>query len=584
MLALFFEWNALKTTSRNQECERATQARMDVSLLPDYLCDIKALRENIRVIQYLSLLAYETLFDKNKEIKLTFSNSALERLNIPNNVIKYCLNIGILTEEQDVSLPASSSQQSLFSFFHKSLQEYLAAVYVASRLKEMLKSLKLFPNYDDDLADVCKTCLRKYFGTCKTVVDILDQSNVLIMLCGLEPQLLTNVSEYIYDVTLVDKSAVQERNTVPQDSFSSNHHNLIKDIQMCIFMCIEEAMSSAKNVHTPVYIADIYVSHSTDLLRYCEYVVSKYVLSIDLDRFWCFMKKTDNETVYLAVKHLGKCDQLKAIKSSISDDRINNEITKILDTNVFTLETVSFLETDKKIITHLVSILPKMQQLTSLQMKGTISDRIPHDVCSSLCTYLNQNTSLNHIAFNIYSEKFCMVSCNIDNLETCTLSIENVDMMKQMCNCLCEADKLKHLELYAGFFMRSYKTVTKNLTRLLPSLVSLSSLTLWDFSFTDNIIARPCDIKNLKEITLQEVTLSLPTWCKFIDSLPALPQVATVETFDMDIRDGTILEIRICDIEQKAAARQYVREKTNLFRVTRDDTFGFCFTTKKVRL
>ncbi|XP_053390240.1 uncharacterized protein LOC123544572 isoform X2 [Mercenaria mercenaria] len=549
ILALFFEWNALKTTSKNQECEIATQARMDVTLLPDYLCDVKALRENIRVIQYLSQLAYETLFDKNKETKLTFSNSALERLNIPNNVTKYCLNIGILTEEQDISLSASSSQQTLFSFFHKSVQEYLAAVYVASQLKEMLKSRKSFPKNNDDLADVYKTCLRKYFGSCKTVVDILDQSNVFIMLCGLEPQLLTNVSEYIYDVTLVDELVVEERNTLPKHEFSSDHHNLIKDIQMCIFMCIEEAMSSAKNVHTPVYIADIYVSNSpeSDLLRYCEYVVSKYVLSIDFEHFWSDMKETDKETVYLAVKHLGKCDQLKAIKSSlISDDRITNEITKIIDTNVFTLETVSFLKTDKKIITHLVSILPKMQQLTSLQMKGTLSDRIPHDVCLSLCTYLNQNTSLKHIAFDISCEKYdkhmidlskhkqlqnvdfkfssvCTVSCNIDNLETYELSITSGNMMKHVYNSLYKADKLTHIKLshdyfifndYSmldDFFMCSYETDTESLIRLLLSLVSLSSLMLVNFTFTDNIIARPCDMKNLKNITLNRVTMSMTT-------------------------------------------------------------------------
>ncbi|XP_053389698.1 uncharacterized protein LOC128552680 [Mercenaria mercenaria] len=612
MLALFFERNALKTTSKKQECEIATQARMDVSLLPDYLCDIKALRENIRVIQYLSQLAYETLFDKNKETKLTFSNSALERLNIPNNVTKYCLNIGILIEEQDISLPASSSQKSLFSFFHKSVQEYLAAVYVASQLKEMLKSRKSFPMNmmnNDDHADVCKTCLRKYFGSCKTVVDILDQSNVFIMLCGLESQLLTNVSEYIYDVILVDKLVVEERNTLPKHEFSSDHHNLIKDIQMCIFMCIEGAMSSVKNVHTPVYITDIYVSHSpeSDLLRYCEYVVSKYVLSIDLEHFWSDMKETDKETVYLAVKHLGKCDQLKAIKSSSIDDRINNEIKKILDKNVFTLETVSFLETDKKIITHLVPILPKMQQLTSLQMKGTDPVSIPHDVCLSLCTYLNQNTSLKHLAFNIYCENrdnhmidlskhkqlqhvdfrfssFRTVSCNTDNLETCKLSIESGDMMKQVCNSLYKADKLKYLELYDYFSICSYKTITERLIRLLPSLVSLNTLTLLNFTFTYNVIARPCDMKNLKEITLKYVKMSMTTWCKFIDSLPALPQVAKVKTFHMDIIDGTIFEYRICDEKQKAAAHQYVREKTNLFRVTRDDTKYFHFTTKKVGL
>ncbi|XP_053381394.1 uncharacterized protein LOC123556425 [Mercenaria mercenaria] len=602
MLVLFFEWNALKKTSKHHECEIITQTRMNDSPLPDYLCAFKTLRRNISVIQYLSQLAFETLFDKIKETSLTFSNLALERLNIPNDVIKNCLDIGILTEEQNVRLLASTRQQSLFSFFHKSVQEYFAAVYVASQLKEMLKSRKSFQKDSDDLVDVCKACVRKYFSSCETVVDILDQSNVLIMLCGLEPQLLTYVSEYIYDITLVDKLVVEERNTLPEKVVSLNHHNLIKDIQTCISICIEEVMPSAKNIQTPVYIADIYVSHSTDFLRYCKYVIINNVLSIDIDIPRVCMKETDS--VYLAVKHLGKCDQLKAIQSNSRDDKINNEITKILDTNVSTLETVSLLQTNKIILTHVVSILPKMQRLTSLQMKSINLDRIQHDVCLSLCTYLNQTTSLQQIAFKIKCEKydehmidlskhkqlqhidlmfssFCMVSCNTDRLETCKLSVRSVDIMNQVFNILYNADKLKHFELSDYLSVCYNESVTESLIRLLPSLVSLSTLTLRDFTFTDNFIARPCDMKSLKEITLRYVRMRLTTWCKFIDSLPALPQEITVKTSVMNFTDGTIFGNRIRD-KKEAAARQYVREKTNIFRVTRDKTYHFNFTTKNV--
>ncbi|XP_053381336.1 uncharacterized protein LOC128549107 [Mercenaria mercenaria] len=604
MLECFFEWKILGTSeSQNQ------------------LYAIKAASRNAHLTKYLSYLAYDTLFDKNKETTLT-------QLDIPSDVIKDCLASGIIKEERIISF--SESIQSSISFFHKSMQEYLAAEYIASQFREMLKSQK----DEHDLTDVCEKCVRKYFGSCKTAVDILEQSNVLIILCGLEPRLLTNISEYFYNVTIVDKMMVKERNKEMLDplQMSLNHHTLINDIQTCILKCIEEVMSITKNARLRVYIADLHPS--MDLLHYGDNIVLKNVLSIEIvdredsmiecyekddyecyekDDYECYEKNDYEEKFYLAVKHLVKCDQLKVIKYTTDTfggrRSIDNEVTTILERNVRTLETIHLSIHADIMITRLVSILPKMRQLISLQVNSESygSTRVlTRDDFNPLCKFLEQTTSLQHISLNIYCSdenveymidlskhkqlqhvdfmdgSFRMVSCNTDNLETCKLSIERDDMMKQVCDILYKADKLKHLELYGHYCRRSCETDTESLIRLLLSLASLSTLTLGNFIFTDNIIAR--DMKNLKKITLRCVRMSMTTWCKFIDSLPELPQVEKVTTSDMNIRDGTIYGYSMLDEKQEATARQYVREKTNLFRVT-DDYTGplglFGFTTKK---
>ncbi|XP_053389288.1 uncharacterized protein LOC128552283 [Mercenaria mercenaria] len=590
MLDLFLEWKTLGTSESQ-----------------DQLYAINTTSRNTWVIQYLSYLAYETLFDKNKETTLTFSSSTPTQLNIPSDVIKDCLASGILKEERNVSL--TESIQSSISFFHKSMQEYLAAVYIASQFREMLKSQK----DEHDLTDVC---VRKYFGSCKTVVDILEQSNVLIILCGLEPRLLTKISEFFYNVTIVDKMVVKERNKfMDRHQISLDHHKLINDIQACILKCIEEVMLITNNARLRVYIADLYVDLSTDLLRYVHNIVLKNVLSIAIVdgkyiRIALYKNDDYKETFYCAVKHLVKCDQLKVIKytsDTFSDSRIKNEVTTILETNVRTLETIHLRNVDYNIITiaRLVSVLPKMRQLISLQVYcESYVIFLTHDDIVALCKFLKQTTSLQHISLGSYCCKgdkhmidlskhkqlqhvdfrctsLCMVSCNTDNLETCKLNITNDDMMKQVCNSLYKADKLKHLELFDYYSVCSNETVTKSLTRLLPSLVSLSSLTLWDFTFTDNIIERPCDMKNLKEITLFRATMSLTTWCKFINSLHELPQVVKVNTHRVYIKDGTISGFCFSDEKEEASAYQYVREKTNLFRVTNDSLYPFQFTTKK---
>ncbi|XP_053389907.1 uncharacterized protein LOC128552861 [Mercenaria mercenaria] len=610
MLALFLDWKTFKTTE-NQQCEIIAPERTTDSPLPDYLCDFQTFRENTFVIQYLSHLAYETLFDKNKEIRLAFSYLVLNRLNIPHDVIKNCLHVGILKEEQSVSLHASVRQQSSFSFFHKSMQEYLAAVYVASKFKEMLTSRKSLQNDENDLTEICREFVGKYFGSCKTAVDILEQSNVLMMLCGLEPRLLTNVSEYIYNVTLVDETIIEERNKA-QTQYSLDHHKFIRDIQTCIFKCTEEVVSSAKNVNSPVYISDLYVFRSTDLLRYIQYITLKTVLSIEVTDDGLSIIERGTKTFSLAVEYLTICDHLKAVKARISDERLYRKVAQILETNVSTLETISLLNIDKRMILFLVLIIPKMRRLTTLQLNS--SANVSQDVCLSLCTMLNQTASLQHISLGITCEKnkqhqldlsnhthiqyvdfmFCtfyMGSCNTDNLETCKLDIISGAMMNQACTTLYKACKLKHLEPNGAVsLMFNYiecRIITESLIRLLPSLISLSTLTLWDFYFTDNIIACPSDMKNLKEITLISVAMSMKTWYKFIDCLPELPQVVKVEISNMDIRGGTIYDKETIlgyvmrDKSQEADARAYVREKTNLFRVTSDSYLLFCFTAKK---
>ncbi|XP_053381339.1 uncharacterized protein LOC128549108 [Mercenaria mercenaria] len=586
MLDLFLEWKTLGTSESQ-----------------DQLYAINTTSRNTHVTKYLSYLAYETLFDKNKETTLTFSSSTLTQLNIPRDVIKDCLVSGILKEERNVSL--TESIQSSISFFHKSMQEYLAAVYIASQFREMLKSQK----DEHDLKDVCEKCVRKYFGSCKTVVDILEQSTVLIILCGLEPRLLTNISEYFYNITIVDKMVVKGRRQMSLD-----HRTLINNIQAFILKCIEAAMSITQNARLRVYIADLYVDPSTGLLSYVHNIVFENVLSIEIvDSLSSLIpplsyKKDDHkEKFYCAVKHLVKCDQLKVIKFTLQrgiNERIKNEVTTILETNVRTLETIHLGITDNDIImiTRLVSMLPKMRQLISLQMDSGPFGRsgLTHDDSVSLCKFLEQTTSLQHISLGIscskrdyhmidlakhkqlqhvdfFSSSFSMVSCNTDNLETCKLNITSADTMKQVCNNLYKADKLKHLELEC-YFICSDETNTESLTRLLLSLVSLSTLTLENFTFTDNIIARPCDMKNLKKITLRSVTMSMTTWYKFIDSLPALPLVVTVTTRRMDIRDIYSMP----DKKQEASAYQYVREKTNLFRVPKEYILCFQFITKKL--
>ncbi|XP_060576186.1 uncharacterized protein LOC132733545, partial [Ruditapes philippinarum] len=190
MLELYFTWNINKTLGNNTECMESSQ---NVKL-PQYLTDVEICRLNSHLIYGVSRLAYETLFNYPKDKSLTFDKSVFDDLKISQDVRQTCLKLGILTEDKCPSFSVSKPKSSLFSFIHKSMQEFLAAVNIGINFNAKMCSSDSTGN-----VELVKKFICEVFRNCSTVNDILEQSNVIIMLYGLGSRLATHVSKYIYD-------------------------------------------------------------------------------------------------------------------------------------------------------------------------------------------------------------------------------------------------------------------------------------------------------------------------------------------------------------------------------------------------
>ncbi|XP_060567683.1 uncharacterized protein LOC132726381 [Ruditapes philippinarum] len=638
MLELFFTWNDMKTTGTSTPLMKGTQ-RVN---LPQYLADKIKLRLNSHFIYEVSRLAYETLFNCPKNKSLTFDMFMFDELEISDEVRENCLKLGIITEDECPSLFVSEPPSSLFSFIHKSMQEFLAAVNIGINFLAKIGSLDSTGN-----AELAKKIINEVFQKCSTINDILEQSNVMIMLCGLEPRLAPHVSKHVFDTVSEDSYVQKFRKTTDrqrEDSVelyvmgSESDTTCITDIQRLIFELIEECNSSDTPGSCPVfYIGDLVFDIFN---RYCDIVCSGIdqhqivpdsVLSIEVANI-----NTNNAklTKYLPMfHHLEKIkitygDEPQRLFSTQSDstqsneqmiDEMNNCVSETIKVNTSTLKSLSLGETDHTdkqyypVYKTVVSNLPSMINLVAIKISGIT---MSHDDTTTFCNFLERTNHLEQIYLvNIECEcenqhdvnlsqhqqlqyLYLRYAVSVIDADTTNLEIFKFGNLKnsnyeKIFDIIIKSYKLKELQLYGDYdnISQLYHTnITKRLVTVLPLLHNLSELELWYCRLTDNIIQLPLEMKSLKNIKLFGVKMSLTTWQKFVDSLPGIPHIVDVSVVNCYITvGGEEINDRLTWTSQGLGgvkgndAIQYVKDREQLIHVKRggEDWFGFS-TTKKV--
>jgi hypothetical protein len=617
MLELYFTWNINKTLGSNTECMESSQ---NVEL-PQYLTDVEICRLNSHLIYGVSRLAYETLFNYPKDKSLTFDKAVFDDLKISQDVRQTCLKLGILTEDKCPSLSVSKPKSSLFSFIHKSMQEFLAAVNIGINF-----NAKMCLSDSTGNVELVKKFICEVFRNCSTVNEILEQSNVIIMLCGLESRSATHVSKYIYDTVSKDSRVQEYRRIINSNIYRD--HRFITDIQKLMFESMEELNAACSIGSNPVfYVGDLVITE-----WYCDIVCSGIdqhqivpdsVLSINVDDI---NTKSVKFTKYLPMfHHLEKIEIRYQIVPEIffrtQSDRhkqrineINNCVSETIKVNTSTLKSLSLGSvsyTDKYYpgCTTVVSYLPSMINLVAIRMSAIT---MSHDDTITFYNFLEGTSHLEQIFLSMVKcecgnqhdvnlskhrqlqylylyDTVSVIDADTTNLEIfncATLKNSNYDNIFDI---IRKSYKLKELVLYGDYCNRSqlyHTNITKRLVTVLPLLNNLSKLELWHCRLTDNIIQLPLEMKSLKYITLYLGIMSLTTWQKFVDCLPHIPH-----TVDVSVRffyisgdgeecnDMFTLTLQGLEGGKGNDAKQYVKDKDQLFHFKYDKWFDF--STKK---
>ncbi|XP_052820841.1 uncharacterized protein LOC128246603 [Mya arenaria] len=142
--------------------------------LPSVLKEHECFMRNPMVYLALAKLAYTTLYSECRDSSVVFSNKTVNAL-LSKEQVEFALKSGLLTEKKSNSLIKRSSH---FSFFHKTLQEFLAALHLCLNENDFSQ---LSNKYEQDNKE-----------------NILgDVSQTFIFICGMKPELGVQMSSWI---------------------------------------------------------------------------------------------------------------------------------------------------------------------------------------------------------------------------------------------------------------------------------------------------------------------------------------------------------------------------------------------------
>ncbi|XP_052820892.1 uncharacterized protein LOC128246636 [Mya arenaria] len=257
--------------------------------LPSVLKKHKCFTQNPMVYLALAKLAYTTLFSECRDSSVVFSNTTVNALLIGEQV-EFALKSGLLTEKKSNSLMEESSH---FSFFHKTLQEFLAALHLCLNENDYSQ---LSSKYEQDNKE-----------------NILgDVSQTFIFICGMKPELGVQMSSWINSSRPDVSSWINSSIPPYQPSIYNREATLLQDL---ILSGNREARANNYG-DIPLYLAHFYIHSDVDV------VVLKKLMMINKER-------------------------IQSLNINECNDQINGEeVQEVITSNSDSLKAVSLWERD----------------------------------------------------------------------------------------------------------------------------------------------------------------------------------------------------------------------------------------------
>ncbi|XP_052787603.1 uncharacterized protein LOC128222565 [Mya arenaria] len=134
------------------------------------------------IVLKLAQLAFEKLFSRDKKSSLVFQNVDCLK---PEEFL-FVLKSGVMRETKSQSLIRRSSS---FSFIHKTIQEFLAAVHIAYHTEDIQRIIK--PNYHESIQEFLGSNQSLENGSMRKS----DVSQVFIFMCGLNRKAAQDISD-----------------------------------------------------------------------------------------------------------------------------------------------------------------------------------------------------------------------------------------------------------------------------------------------------------------------------------------------------------------------------------------------------
>ena len=491
------------------------------------------------------------------EPHLVFSKNKLEK-EIGQSVVELALKAGILCESK---APGVHYQRRVsLSFYHKFIQEFIAALYLTCGDTEVLSS---------------------FCTNVKSVDKVMELSNMIKFVFGLDPIVGSQFSEHVKDIVSSDIDIIKYKEYKEscfkemKDSAGNinlgqwKSKNLYKN-QCKWFTEMEHNMSYTHNTeHTPILHAiDVCLDpvNDRDEVNVASGLTSaerNSIVSVHLDRV--------EHPIFSIVQHLPSCKHLTSLYIEHIQDKENIKLLASVLPNLAQLQHVKFSEYQWKMHeldwTVVVRATGKLHTLKSIKLSNiSLTDAVAlpplveeivlwevtaaHFILSSLrrCSRLKYikvtGTELTETVrlppmlekvelSAVHSSHFILQSlCQCSQLKYIYLSfIELTDTLTQWCSHMLESVVLNHVT-HAHYFLR-----------LLPRLPYLTSLEISrDCSDDDKVLARVLpQLVHLRHIRYEGRIKTDTGDVSVVGALRHLTQLRGIQLYEIDMKDDGAL-------------------------------------------
>ena len=239
-------------------------------------------------------LAFTDLISEGR--KLVFQKGYLER-QLGQSQVDLAYRVGLISQAK-VPSNLNSPQNVSVSFYHKSVQELLAAMYMTCGDRDVLKT---------------------FCGYCSTLAKVMETANVTLFVMGLDPSLGSGICEHITNIVNNDPDITEYRRTL------DDHRDRVIQLyrtqcEWCRELTHVRTVTGDTSPPPSLHVTDIWldIHNDSDDVRLTE-----DLMSANLDTIVSVMLLDERPPLHRVAHNLPQCHHLSAL--CISSHMSNTE-------------------------------------------------------------------------------------------------------------------------------------------------------------------------------------------------------------------------------------------------------------------
>ena len=526
-----------------------TDASLNVQSI---LSGFESITDFFEVIKPVGRLALQDLL--SDEPHLVFPLNKLER-EIGQSKVELALKVGILNQTKAPGL--SYKQRISVSFYHKSIQEFIAALYMTCGDTEALASFRT---------------------QCNTVEKVMELSNMIMFVCGLDPVVGCQLSEHIKDIVNSDTDIIQYR----EKQEHAYKRGVLYKRQRKWYSDMKQNLSYTHNTdNTPtLHVTDVYIHSEMDYVNVIDVCMASELVSME-DNSIVSVYLWVPHPVHSIIQHLPGCTHLTALHIKDIADTLDRELLAEVLPQLIQLQCVVYGYDDGEKCppadTAVVRAVQQLPALRCIELWGiTLTDTVTlppqldtvtlsvvkpsHFIlpsvcqCSRLtCIDLSIMTLTDAVTLSPLVQKVKLDSVRpahfiLPSLPGC-LNITSLYIIKcyltmQECEFLASAlPKLRYLQFirYEGGMFHFGHDGHVAVVSALQHLTQLTRIKLSQIDLGDGALLVTPHMTQLQKVKLDHVKMSGRRWTEFLSSLQHATQLTHIKLSRIDLGDDCTL-------------------------------------------